>query len=235
MKDREGFRSKVIENKIIQPTKHNFSAEKWRKDWEKASINASSRDEKIYTAGIIIGSLLEEVRKNLILIYKRAPKISYEKLMLAYVASSNRTTAVALKLAIESVSKNIPSTKINANPTGQTMGVEEIAHAAVDGSELAIKRCLEKIKNRQTLKSSKGTTDKIKFIGEELSLSQLYSSYVHLWHCILWSDYELVEVDNENKNYIVKQPSAPIEIDFLNSINRKSRLNGQRAAITYSS
>lgn len=86
---------------LSPPTRREFRLEKWHKAWEKVKESASTRDRKVYMAGLIVDSLLSEIRAKLIDLYKNAPKTNFEKLMLAYVAISNRDVAVALKIAIQ--------------------------------------------------------------------------------------------------------------------------------------
>lgn len=235
MNDEKGiFVRKIIKSNIKQPTRFGFSIEKWNEEWEKVRDTASSRDEKVYKAGCIIFSLLNEVREKVELLYQQAPKTTPERLMLAYAADSNRTTTVAIKLALDDSPSKIQSVKVQSGPTGNTFGLSEVAHGAVDGVQLAIRNCLSKIETNEKIKASVEPIDEMSFIQQELWLSQLYCSYEHLWQCILWSDYELIEQDKEQKLYIVKQPLNPFEIAFLSSVDRKSRLLVQNSLMASS-
>ncbi|MFA0520749.1 hypothetical protein AB4501_27740, partial [Vibrio sp. 10N.222.55.E8] len=138
--------------KIKAPNNNRFTAEKWNKEWIKFEANASERDQKVYKAGLIIDSLLNEVREKLAELYSKAPKTTYEQLMLSYVASSNRTLAVAIKNTIQEAEANaqnakganVHAAKIDANIMGDKKTLGELAHGAVDGFQLAIRVCLGK-------------------------------------------------------------------------------------------
>ncbi|MGM7446895.1 hypothetical protein ACP7H9_00095 [Idiomarina sp. ST20R2A10] len=223
------FVEKIIKNKIKPPTRLNFSLEKWNKEWVKIEDCASGRDRKVYKAGVIIDSALGDIREKLTELYNSAPKTNYERLMLAYVAISNRTTSVALKLAKRTTVSNIQSILLKSNEQGNKQGVGELFHGAVDGQQLAIKECLRSLENGRKVKLSKEPIEEIEFILRESWLSQLYWTYTHLWQCVLWSDYHLVEVDEGEKIFSIKQPMTPYEVAFMDSANRKERLSGQIA------
>lgn len=228
------FVEKVIKGKIMPPTRPDFSINKWNQEWVKVEAEASDRDRKVHQAGVIIDSLLAEVREELDNLYEKAPKTSYERLMLSYVATSNRTTAVAVKLAKQEAPKNTHAVLVKANFTGTKQGLSALAHGAVDGFQLAIRNCLWKIEKGEKIEASKDPVDEMSFIQQESGLSQLYWTYLHLWQCILWSDYELEEMDEEQKFFSVKQPVTSFEIAFLNSVNRKDRLVGQNTLMAIS-
>lgn len=221
------FVEKVIKGKVKPPIRPDFSLDKWKKEWAKVEDKASDRDRKAYKAGVIIDSLLGDVRKKLEELYEKAPKTSVENLMLSYAATSNRTLTVAVKLAKQELPENAHAIRLKANFTGTKQSLSELAHGAVDGFQLAIRNCLWKIENEEKIEASKDPIDEMSFIQQESGLSQLYWTYLHLWQCIFWSDYELVEMDKEHKLFSVKQPITQFETAFLNSVNRKDRLIGQ--------
>lgn len=228
----ETFAESVRKGKIKAPNSNRFTAEKWKKEWRKFEGNSSVRDQKVYKAGIIIDSLLSEVRGKLVELYSKAPKTTYEKLMLSYVALSNRTLAVAIKNTIEEVEANVKGTNahaamIKANIMGDKKNLGELAHGAVDGFQLAVQACLRKIEKGEKLTVSENPIDEVSFVIQESELSQLYWGYLHLWQCLLWSDYNLIELDYEHKVFSIQQPKSEFEISFLNSSNRKDRLSGQ--------
>lgn len=227
------FVEKITKNRIKSPTRPDFSLEKWNKEWAKVEAGASDRDRKVYKAGVIIDSVLGEVREKLTDLYKSAPLTSYERLMLAYVATSNRTTAVALKLANQTPKASAQAVLLKTNSAGNMQGLSEIAHGAVDGVQLAIRECLRNIKDGNKIKISKNPIEEMEFIQIESWLSQLYWTYMHLWQCVLWSDYDLVEMDKEQKLFSIKQPDTPYEVEFMNSSNRKERLAGQNTLMAF--
>ena len=235
----ETFAESVRKGKIKAPNSNRFTAEKWNKEWGKFEANASERDQKVYKAGIIIDSLLSEVRGKLAELYSQAPKTTYEKLMLSYVASSNRTLAVAIKNTIKEAAANVQNAKganvhaamIEANMMGDQKSLGELAHGAVDGFQLAVRFCLGKIEKSEKLKVSDNPIDEMSFVMQESGLSQLYWGYLHLWQCVLWSDYDLIELDDERKVFSIQQPKSEFEVSFLSSSNRKDRLSGQNTII----
>lgn len=85
-------------------------------------------------------------------------------------------------------------------------------------------------KNSQIIISA-DPIDEMDFIQQESWLSQLYNTYIHLWQCILWSDYNLIDVDSENKIFKIEQPNTPFEIAFNNSSQRKESLSVQLTLI----
>ncbi|EFL9559032.1 hypothetical protein HZ61_001540 [Escherichia coli] len=225
------FISKIIKGKIKSPTRADFNLEKWNEGWTKVELNSSARDKKVYTMGIIIYSVLKDIREALADLYRRAPKTNYEKLMISYIASSNRTSAVALKLAKKTTTTNVNGILLEANKLGNKQSLGEIVHGAVDGFQFAIRECLRGIEKNSQIIISTNPIDELSFIQQESWLSQLYNTYIHLWQCVLWSDYNLVEVESEHKTFKIEQPNTPFEIAFNNSSQRKERLSVQRTLI----
>jgi len=228
------FVEKIIKGELSPPTRREFRLEKWHKAWEKVKESASTRDNKVYMAGLIVDSLLSEIRAKLIELYKNAPKTNFEKLMLAYVAISNRDVAVALKIAIQEPRPNAHGIMIKSGGSGGALSLQEVAHGAVDGLQVAIRQCQRNIDKNNTLTISDSGLDILDFIQYESRLSNLYSSYEHLWQCIIWSDYELEEIEKESKCFRVKQPSNDFEVSFEASAIRKSRLSAQKSLIANS-
>ncbi|EPF5076761.1 TPA: hypothetical protein ROW14_003149 [Yersinia enterocolitica] len=225
------FVNKVIKGKIKPPMRADFNLEKWNEEWSKVEANSSERDKKVYTMGIIIDDLLRDIREKLTDLYGRAPKTNYEKLMISYIASSNRTSAVALKLAKGTLAINANDIMLKADRLGHKRSLGEVVHGAVDGFQLAIRECIKGIENNNKITRSADPIDEMNFIQQEGSLSQLYHTYIHLWQCVLWSDYNLIEVDTENKIFKTEQPNTPLEIAFNNSSQRKEKLSAQMSLI----
>ncbi|HDU2727818.1 TPA: hypothetical protein RFC31_004506 [Klebsiella pneumoniae] len=225
------FISKIIKGKIKSPTRADFNLEKWNEEWAKVELNSSARDKKVYTMGIITDSVLKDIRAKLADLYGRAPKTNHEKLMISYIASSNRTSAVALKLAKIAPTTNVHDIMLKANRLGNKQSLGEIVHGAVDGFQLAIRECLRGIEKNSQIIISADPIDEMDFIQQESWLSQLYNTYIHLWQCILWSDYNLIDVDSENKIFKIEQPNTPFEIAFNNSSQRKESLSVQLTLI----
>ncbi|HEM8290996.1 hypothetical protein GKR71_00655 [Providencia sp. wls1922] len=229
------FVNKIIKNKIKAPTRPDFSLTKWDEEWAKVELHSSERDKKVYTMGRIINSLLSDIRTELANLYTKAPRTSYKRLLTSYIASSNRTLAVAFKLVKERSSENIHEILLPTTRTGNKLSLGEIVHGSVDGFQLAIKQCLRHIKNNDTVTFSDSPINELSFIQQESYLSQLYSTYLHLWQCILWSNYNLIEIDKEKKIYRVEQPKSSLEIAFMNSALRKEKLSANSTLIAMTS
>lgn len=225
------FVKKVIKGKIKTPMRPDFNLEKWNQEWSKVEANSSERDKKIFKMGIIIDDVLRDIREKLTELYERAPKTNYEKLMISYIASSNRTSAVALKLAKETPTNNAYDIMLEANHSGGKHSLGEIIHGAVDGFQLAIRECIRGIENSNPITYSANPINEMDFIQQESWLSQLYYTYIHLWQCVLWGDYSLIEVDAEKRLFRIEQPKTPFEISFNNSSQRKEKISAQKTLI----
>lgn len=117
------------------------------------------------------------------------------------------------------------------NAAGNALSFQEVAHGAVDGLQLAIRGCQWNIDKGNKIITSENSMDVMDFIQYESWLSQLYSGYEHLWQCIMWSNYELKEVNCEQKHYAIKQPFTDFEMSFLSSARRKEKLSGHKILV----
>ena len=90
------FFEKIKSNSIKTPTQKGFCLKKWKKSWDCIEdTSTTSRDTKLYKAGIVIFNLLEEVRKELGILYKeQTPSITNDQLIMAYLSLSNRDRAI---------------------------------------------------------------------------------------------------------------------------------------------
>lgn len=225
------FIEKITKGELPAPTRREFRLRKWNQEWDKVKEYASVRDKKVYEAGIMIDSLLGDVRSKLGELYKHVPKTTYEKLMLAYVAISNREVSVALKRAIQSRTTTAHGVMLNTGVANNPLSLQEISHAAVDGWQLAIRECQNKIDNNKKITASENALEIMDFIMRESWLSNLYSTYEHLWQCVIWSDYDVDTIDKDFKYFCFKQPFNSFEINFESSVIRKDRLAGQGVLI----
>ena len=225
------FVEKILKNQLAPPTKREFRDEKWLEEWEKVKEVATERDFKVFEAGLMVDSLLSEIRTKLGELYTQAPKISYEKLILAYIALSNREIKVGLDHVIRNPPLNAQRIVIQTNRMENKLSLQEIVHGSVDGLQLAIRTCLKNIDDGKSIKVSEEPVDVMTFIQWESNLSQLYSLYEHIWQCIFWSDYEVDELNKKQKVFTVTQPSTAFEFAFENSVNRKERLGSQELYI----
>ncbi|MFB1078297.1 hypothetical protein [Photobacterium damselae] len=225
------FVEKIIKNKIKPPTRNDFKLDKWNQEWAKVEADASERDVRVFVGGSVVYALLSEIRGMLDEIYLKAPKITNEKLMLAYVATSNRELAVALKAAFKEARPNAYGIKINANYMGNTLTLQEISHGCVDGLQPALRMCQQRIDNNQPIQVSKQPLDPMVFIRSEIYLSQLYELYSHVWQCLFWSNYDFFLVDEHKGTYCVMQPATDFEYSFETSAIRRERLGSQKRHI----
>lgn len=228
------FVEKITKDELAPPTRREFRLKKWNQEWDKVKVQATARDKRVYEAGLMIDSLLGEVRSKLVELYKHAPKTTYEKLMLAYVAISNREVTVALKRAMQKPPTTTQGVMIDSGIAENPLSLQEIAHGAVDGWQLAIRECQRNIDKNHRITSSEKALDIMDFIQQESWLSNLYSSYEHLWQCIIWSDYDVEDLNRDLKYFCVKQPFTPFEVHFEASAVRKNRLSSQKSLIATS-
>lgn len=229
----DAFVEKIIRGKIKTPLRADFNLDKWNQEWAKIEANSSEKDKKVYKMGIIMDGVLGDIREALIELYSRAPKTNYEKLMISYIASSNRTSAVALKQAKATPTNNVYNIKIQANPFGDKQSIGEIAHGAVDGFQLAIRQCIKAIESNNTVTTSIDPINEMEFIQREGWLSQLYNTYLHLWQCVLWGEYDLIELDAGNKKFRVEQPKTPFELAFNISGHRKEKISAHKVSLAF--
>lgn len=223
----ETFTSKIKSGKISPPTRFEFNIEKWTNAWEKMKEHASIRDKKIYQSGIVIGSLLSEIRRELAVLYSKPPKTTYEKLIISYIALANRDRFIATNISKENSSKSPFRINVDSNYMRNKITLPEIVHGCVDGLEKAIRMCQKNIENKVSIKKSEECIDFMIFINMESHLSQLYELYSHIWQCIFWSDYDFYITDEKENIYCVCQPYTEFELSFENSAIRRERLSAQ--------
>lgn len=192
------FFEKIKSSSIKTPTQKGFCLTKWKKSWDSLEVgSASDRDAKLYKAGIIIFNLLEEVRKELQVLYKeQTPKITNNQLIIAYLSLSNRDRAMISNYAPE-YNSNIHSSTMSNNAMGNEITLQEISDGAVDGLEKAVFLCKMRMNNSQELVEGTDPVTDMEFIKKESCLSQLYGMYENYWNAILWNDYELIECDKK--------------------------------------
>jgi hypothetical protein len=222
---RDVFVEKIKKGQLSPPIKREFREKKWRKEWEEVKNIATIRDFKVYETGLMINSLLNEIREALRKLYKQVPKTSYEKLILAYVALSNRDIKIGL-----TSSDNLST----MNSIGGKLSIQEVVHGCVDGLQLAIRMCQQNIDNGISIKPSNNALNIMTFIRRESALSNLYALYEHIWQCVFWSDYDVNELTKKDKIFSISQPATAFEFAFENSINRKERLSSQKIMISSS-
>lgn len=226
------FKEKIQSGFIASPTHRKFNIEDWDKNWIKTQAK-SKEDENIYIAGKIINELLSETRNKLNELYKKhAPKVKNERLLELLFALSNRDVAIVSRsITPKPEATNLFSTTLANNQIKNEITVDEIAHGAVDGLEKAILSCINRINKREVLAAGTEPIDTISFLQHESNLSQIYGMYESYWHALLWGNYEIIEINKEQKFYDISQKSHPLEIANEVSQIRKSRLSAQAGII----
>lgn len=228
------FFEKIKSNKVKTPTQLGFSLKSWNDCWASLEGNADTSDRELFDAGIIIFDLLDEIRKELTKLYKEhAPNITNSELLAAYISISNRDRALMSQQPLSSKFSMHSSTLTN-NAGAYELTLQEISDSAVDGLEKAIYFCKSRLKNSQEIIKGNSPLCVMNFIFKEIRLSQLYGIYENYWHAILWNNFELIELDKNKKEYLVKQPKDKFEIGSYVSQIRKTRLDAQNAIIAES-
>ncbi len=134
------FKDKVRAKTIFGPTDRKFTLASWQAAWENEKAH-SSDDQHFFEAGEVFHKIFSEIRTMLTSLYNdKAPAISRATHLMLLSAISNRDIAILKDIQKEGTKggKNIHSISTKANRYGAEVSLEEIAHGAVDGVELAI-------------------------------------------------------------------------------------------------
>ena len=214
---KEGVRTK----KVAAPTDRKFSLEKWDSHWAKTEPH-EKEDHDLYLGGEIFHSLFDEIRSKIAELYQRTPDISANEFLRGLIAISNRNRALIVNLDIESIEgKDIRALSSENNIFGNDITLQELGDGAVDGIAIAIRSHLSKNKLGEKTDNS---IDPMGFILDEAALSQLYGIYESYWLALLWGEYELNCLDEEEKVYEVRQQDTPWEKAFEITQGRRIKL-----------
>jgi len=226
------FKEKIQKNKIKQPTQVGFRLADWDSAWEKQSDKSTS-DAELYLAGKVVFKILGEIRNGLEDLYKRSPNIRNEDLIKTYIGLSNRDRAIISKYDKNNYKQaaNILSATINTNNANNELTFQEVADTCVDGLENAIRQCVKRMQNGQSVLNSENPMDNLEFISRESLLSQLYGMHENYWHALLWGEYRFIENDKVNKIYAIVQEKTSYEISATYSQIRKQKLAAQLCMI----
>lgn len=220
----------VRENIAIPPTKVGFSEDKWNKSWEG---NCEKTDEckSVYEAGLVFGAIFSELRRLLEELYNDIPNTTNERLLRSFVAITNHDREVLFRIAVAQLHKNLPGSAysqiVSNNVLGNELTIEEVEHACVDGISKAIYSAVNRIKNKQEIKSNKERLGEIKFVLKESIISQFYGFVEDYWRAILWRGYHFGYMDSDKTRILIKQPFSSEETSLEISQIRKLRLSSQ--------
>lgn len=229
----DSFKKKVRNGKVKSPVKRGFKLKDWQQAWDE-TVDLSDSCEKIFNAGKVFHSILDELRTTLTELYEESPKIKNETLLVAYIAMSNRDREILSKSshAQPENRKNIFSITISNNSANNEITLQEVADGCVDGLQKAIFYCVNRIKKKEAFSSPYGKIEILDFITVEANISQIYHMIENYWQAILWGDYSFNITDEGNKLYEVQQLQTAFEISYEASQIRRSRLSAQSAMIT---
>ena len=223
------FKDKVRAKTIFGPTDRKFKLALWQTAWESEKAH-SAGDQHFFEAGEVFHTIFSEIRTTLTTLYNdKAPAISRTTHLELLSAISNRDIAILKDIQQTGIrtGQNIHSVLSKANRYGNEVSLEEIAHGAVDGIELAILESIKSIKKNLLIPPGKTPISALEFTGIEADLSQLYGVYDQYWKALLWGDYEFVTRDTDHKIYEIRQLSTDREVSYELTSLRKSRLGMQ--------
>lgn len=223
------FKDKVRAKKIFGPTDRKFTLESWQAAWENEKAH-SSDDQHFFLAGEVFHKIFSEIRTMLTSLYNdKAPAVSRTTHLVLLSAISNRDIAILQDIQKKGmeVGKNIHSISTKSNRYGVEVSLEEIAHGAVDGVELAILEGIKAINKSPLILPGKTPISALEFAGMEADLSQLYGVYDQYWKALLWGDYHFSVRDTNHNIYAIRQLPTDRELSYELTSLRKSRLSMQ--------
>ncbi len=225
------FIEKIKKNKIKTPVSMGFKIDKWRSEWH-SSATSSNRCEEVYRAGEIIHEILQGVRKELGELYSKRPEISDERLLVMYIALSNRDRAImsdSVLIDREEI-HHVLSATTSLTMSGNEVSLDELANGCVDGIQKAIANCKKRLNSDKKGSNEKGSNDGVRlidFVMKESALSQIYDFCEGYWQAIIWNEYRFNEVDKDLRLYSITQRDTDLEFGYMISQNRKLRQSAQ--------
>ncbi len=223
------FKEKVRTKAILGPTDRKFTLALWQSAWENEKAH-SAHDQHFFEAGKLFHTIFREIRAVLTSLYNdKAPAISRTTHLELLTAISNRDIAVLKDIQQTGIrtGQSIHSVLSKANRYESEISLEEIAHGAVDGVELAILESIKAIKLSPLIPPGKTPISVLEFTGMEADLSQLYGLYDQYWKALLWGDYEFFVQDTDQSIYEIRQLSTDREVSYELTSLRKNRLGMQ--------
>jgi hypothetical protein len=223
------FKNKVRTGKIPGPTDRKFTVKLWQTAWD-IDKESSAENLDLFEAGIVFAEVFGEIRSALASLYKgRAPRVSREKYLELLSAISNRDIAILKEIQLDArnAGKSIQTALSKSNRYGFEVSLEEIAHGAVDGIELAIRETVKELTSTPFIPSGETPMSILEFSQMETDFSQLYGTYDQYWKALLWGDYAFVTRDAEQRIYQILQLSTDREISYELTSARKTRLGIQ--------
>ena len=228
MRDKKllSFKDKVRAKNIFGPNDRKFTLASWQAAWENEKAH-SSDDQHFFEAGEVFHTIFSEIRTMLTSLYNdEAPAISRTTHLELLSAISNRDIAILKDIQKTGTrsGQNIHSISTKANRYEAEVSLEEIAHGAVDGVELAILEGIKAINKSPLIPLGKTPISALEFVGMEADLSQLYGVYDQYWKALLWGDYQFFVRDTDLNAYEIRQLPTDREVSYELTSLRKSRL-----------
>jgi hypothetical protein len=222
----QSFKEKVRAKTIFGPTERKFTMASWQKAWENEKTH-SAEDQHLFEGGEIFHAIFSEIRTKLASLYNdEAPAISQSMHLELLSAISNRDVSVLKRIQKTGprTGQSIHSVSSKANRFGIEVSLEEIAHGAVDGFELAILESIKALKKNPMIPPGKNPISVLDFVTMEADLSQLYGMYDQYWKALLWGDYEFALCGKSSNVYEVRQLPTDREVSYELTSVRKNRL-----------
>lgn len=182
------LKERVRTKAIPGPTDRKFTLALWQAEWENVKAHCA-HDQPFFEAGKVFHTVFGEIRAALASLYNdKAPAISRTTHLELLSAISNRDIAVLKGIQQTGIrtGQSIHSVLSKANRYESEISLEEIAHGAVDGVELAILESIKAIKRSPLIPPGKTPISFLEFAGMEADLSQLYGLYDQYWKALLW-------------------------------------------------
>lgn len=223
------FKDKVRVKTIFGPGDRKFTLASWQEAWENEKAH-SSDDQHFFEAGEVFHKIFSEIRAMLTSLNNdKAPAISRTTHLELLSAISNRDIAILKDIQQKGAraGQNIHSISTKANRYGAEVSLEEIAHGAVDGVELAILEGIKANNKSRMISLGKTPISALEFVGMEADLSQLYGVYDQYWKALLWGDYQFFVGDTDHSVYEIRQLTTDREVSYELTSLRKSRLSMQ--------
>jgi hypothetical protein len=231
----KSFRQLVRNKGVKSPTRPGFSLQDWHSSWKQVA-KEDPNGASLFHAGVVVFNLLEKIRALLQSIMESAPSVRNEDLIMAYFALINRDRSILSKHArtafpyqVDVFSGTLPS-----NSGLNELTYQEISDGSLDGLQLAISACIQRIKNGHLEISSPVPISEMEFISRESKLSQVYWAVEGYWNALLWNDFEFFVQDPKQEQYVFYQQPTKNEISVSFSHIRKQRLEAQFAGLASS-
>lgn len=204
------------------PTERGFTEESWTKAWQNSSNNEDA-DRNIFDAGFVFNTILSELRNEIEELYTHSPNVSSIDLLKAYCGIANRDRAVIQNHPIQK-GLDITALRTSNNVAGNELSLQEVADGCVDAIENAVR---SKIIKPHSCSTAHKNIDPFIFILKESSISQLYGIYEDYWRALVWGDYKISKINDNDDYYLIQQIASSFNISYEASQLRRSKLQAQ--------